>query len=278
MRCRCFTTASASPQQNNWSAPRKHWISWAWPNALTIIRTSFPAGSCTMAAERVAAAGYQAVVVDLPGHGESTHVRADLRRTADLLAATTGPAAYVGYSLGGRVCLHLALMYPHIVHRLALLGATPGISDDDERAARRSADERLATHIVEVGVDAFLSEWLAQPLFAGLTPPTADLAERRANTADGLASSLHLCGTGTQMPLWGRLRELNMPVLTMAGALDAKFLPIAEQIASTVPQGACTPIAAAGHAAHLQEPDAEATTHIDWLAATDERINRHVRR
>ena len=235
-------------------------------------------GSWMPIAEQVAAAGYEVVVVDLPGHGESTHVRADLRRTADLLAATTGPATYVGYSLGGRVCLHLALMYPHIVHRLALLGATPGISDDDERSARRSADERLAAHIVEVGVETFLTEWLAQPLFAGLTPTPDDLTERRANTAEGLATSLHLCGTGTQMPLWGRLRELNMPVLTMAGALDTKFLPIAEQIASTVPQGTCTPIADAGHAAHLQHPDAVATTLIDWLAATDERINRYVRR
>src|SRR5829696_4554315 len=72
-------------------------------------------------AERVAALGYEVAVVDLPGHGDSTKVRADLRRTADLIASTTGVGTYVGYSLGGRLALHLAIMYPHIVQRLAVL-------------------------------------------------------------------------------------------------------------------------------------------------------------
>ena len=103
-------------------------------------------------AERLVARGYQAVVVDLPGHGGSADIRADLRRSADLMAATAGPATYVGYSLGGRVCLHLAIMSPHVVERLALIGAHPGIVDEGERAARRASDDALAEHVVDVGV------------------------------------------------------------------------------------------------------------------------------
>ena len=102
-------------------------------------------------ADHFNARGHETVIVDLPGHGESAAVRADLRRAADLLAATAGEGFYVGYSLGGRVCLHLALMYPHVVDRLAVLGATPGIIDDDQRALRRSADEHLAEHLVDIG-------------------------------------------------------------------------------------------------------------------------------
>jgi 2-succinyl-6-hydroxy-2,4-cyclohexadiene-1-carboxylate synthase len=216
-------------------------------------------------AERVAAAGHEVVVVDLPGHGASANVRADLRRIADLLAATTGTATYVGYSLGGRVCLHLALMYPHIVERLVLIGATPGIDDDEARAERRTADDALADRIVEIGTEAFLAEWMAQPLFDGLVPDPADMAARKENSPAGLASSLRLAGTGTQLPLRDRLHELNMPVLTVAGARDTKFVPIAEQIAATVADGEFVAVADAGHAAHLQRPDTVATLLVDWL-------------
>jgi 2-succinyl-6-hydroxy-2,4-cyclohexadiene-1-carboxylate synthase len=216
-------------------------------------------------AERIAPFGYQCVVVDLPGHGDSGGVRADLRQTAALLAATTGPAIYVGYSLGGRVCLHLALMSPHVVHRLALIGATPGIVDDDERAARRTADERLAQHIVEIGVPQFVTEWTAQPLFAGLRVSPADRADRERNSASGLAASLRLSGTGCQLDLWDRLVELNMPVLAMAGELDTKFVPIAERIGAAAPKGSFGLIHGAGHAAHLQQP-AQVMTRLEiWL-------------
>ncbi|MCU1359533.1 MAG: menH [Ilumatobacteraceae bacterium] len=216
-------------------------------------------------AEIVARFGHQVAVVDLPGHGESAGVRADLRRTADLLAATTGPAIYVGYSLGGRVCLHLALNSPHVVRRLALIGAHPGIVDDDERAARRTADEALAQHIVDVGVAQFLDEWVAQPLFADLTLGPAELDDRLTNTAAGLAESLRLCGTGTQLSLWDRLMALNMPVLALAGELDSKFVPIAERIAASVPHGTFSQIHGAGHAAHLQQPMQVATRLEMWL-------------
>lgn len=205
-------------------------------------------------AEHFAVRGHEVVLVDLPGHGDSGALRADLRRTADLLAATAGQGTYVGYSLGGRVCLHLGLMYPHVTDRLALLGATPGIVDDDERAARRAADERLALHLLDVGLDTFLDEWSAQPLFDGLVLDDDERADRRRNTPEGLAASLRLCGTGTQVPLWERLVELAMPVLAMAGERDAKFVPIAERMAASAPQGSFATIHDAGHAAHLQQP------------------------
>ena len=219
-------------------------------------------------AERVAALGHEVVVVDLPGHGDSGAVRADLRSTADLIASTTGRATYVGYSLGGRVLLHLALMSPHIVDRVAVLSASPGIIDDDERMARRAADDVLAAQVLDLGVEQFLANWIAQPLFAGLELTDDDRRDRLRNTPEGLASSLRLAGTGTQLPLWDRLPSLNMPLLAMAGEHDPKFLPTAERIAESVPDGAYGPIFGAGHAAHLQQP-AQVTTRLElWLRDT----------
>jgi 2-succinyl-6-hydroxy-2,4-cyclohexadiene-1-carboxylate synthase len=219
------------------------------------------------------ASKFEVAVVDLPGHGDSGAIRADLRRTADLIAATTGPATYIGYSMGGRVALHLALMFPHIVERLVIIGADPGITDDVERARRRDSDERLADRIVEIGVNSFLDEWSTQPLFAGLVLDEAERADRRRNTAAGLASSLRLCGTGAQVPMWERLIELNMPVLALAGDIDLKFVPIAERIATSVPDGAFSEILGAGHAAHLQQPLQVITRIETWLGATRLRLD-----
>lgn len=245
--------------------PLAAWTTGVGPRIVFVHGFTQTGRSMVPVAERVATFGYQTAVVDLPGHGESTNVRADLRRTADLLAATTGPAIYVGYSLGGRVCLHLALNSPHVVHRLALIGASPGIVDDDERAVRRTADDQLAQHILDVGVQQFIDEWSAQPLFAGLQLTDDDRSDRLRNTALGLAESLRLSGTGTQLPLWDWLVALNMPVLALAGELDAKFVPIAERIAASVPKGTFGQIHGAGHAAHLQQPMQVVTRLEIWL-------------
>ena len=155
------------------------------------------------------ASDHEVVRVDAPGHGGSADVRADLAGTADLLAEAGGPATYLGYSMGGRMVLHLALAHPEVVRGMVLVGATAGIDDPIEREARQVADDALAVAIEVDGMDAFLDRWLALPLFAGLDEHTAFRAERLANTTDGLASSLRLAGTGQQEPLWDRLGSID---------------------------------------------------------------------
>lgn len=217
-------------------------------------------------AERFAALGYLATVVDLPGHGDSAHVRADLRRTADMIATICGDGAYVGYSLGGRACLHAALMYPHLVDSLVLVGASPGIDDDGERALRREQDDELADRLREIGLEAFIAEWTALPLFGGMQLTDEQTADRLRNTVEGLESSLRFAGNGAQVSLWPRLRELNMPVLAVAGSLDLKFSAIAKQIADTVPSGSVRLIDGAAHAAHLQQPETVAAMIAAFIA------------
>ena len=194
--------------------------------------------------------------VDLPGHGGSAPVRLDFVETTAALGAVGGEAAYVGYSLGGRLCLRLALDRPDLVTALVLLGASPGLADPAERAARREADEALAATVERDGTAAFLEHWLAGALFAGLRPAPADLAARRANPPDGLAAALRRLGTGVQDPLWDRLRELRPPVLLVAGAEDVKFVALAHEMAERIgPSTAVAVVPAAGHAAHLERPE-----------------------
>ena len=209
---------------------------------------------------------HEVVLVDAPGHGHSAHVSADLLHGADLLAATAGPADYIGYSMGGRLCLHLAISHPEAVRSLLLLGATPGIVDDSERAARAAADEALAVDLETVGLEAFITKWLAQPLFVTLPSTAAGLADRLNNTVSGLASSLRLAGTGSQLPQWSRLSSITAPVLVLAGEFDQKFTSIAHDIVAAIGDNArFESILGAGHAAHLEQPGAVATASREFL-------------
>lgn len=211
---------------------------------------------------------HRVVAVDAPGHGRSARVRAGLADGAALLGEAGGRATYVGYSMGGRLALHLALARPDLVGRLVLIGATGGIDDPDARRARRRSDEALAARLDAEGLQGFIDDWLAQPLFAGLGPDRDHRAERLTNTAEGLASSLRLAGTGTQQPLWDRLGELTMPVLVLAGVDDPKFSALAGRLARSIGPGATVALVPrAGHSVHLENPLDTAAILRRWLRA-----------
>lgn len=205
------------------------------------------------------------VAVDLAGHGDAPpSPDADLWESADRLVSAGGTGTYVGYSMGGRVALHAALLHPDRVERLVLIGATAGIDDHDERAARRAADERLADHIEMVGVEQFVGEWLTNGLFAGLTDATARRSDRLRNTPSGLAASLRSTGTGTQEPLWERLGEITMPVLVVVGQLDSKFAALGQRLVDGLGSGSLIVIPEAGHSVHLEQPEATVRAIVDF--------------
>lgn len=203
---------------------------------------------------------------DLPGHGERSDVAASLNEAGDILGREYGPAAYVGYSLGARVCLHTALRMPHQVSRLVLCSGTPGIESQHERDERVAVDRTLAMRLLDIGIPAFLDEWLALPLFAGVPVDATEREARETNTAAGLASSLRCAGTGTQTPLWDRLGELSMPVLVVTGANDDKFTDIGARTARAIGANAAHVVVEnAGHAVPLEQPDLFAAVLNDFL-------------
>jgi 2-succinyl-6-hydroxy-2,4-cyclohexadiene-1-carboxylate synthase len=212
-------------------------------------------------AERLAGR-HELVTPTLPGHGGAGAIQGTFEEEAAALAEAVGPppAAWVGYSMGGRLALRVALDRPDLVQGLVLLGATAGLNDPAEREARRRVDETLASGLERQGLDRFLTGWLNQALFKRLPPEAAGLEERRTNTVAGLASALRRLGTGSQEPVWDRLHELHMPVLLMAGEHDATFVSVAFRLTAGIGEGAGMSIVpGAGHAAHLERPEAFAT-------------------
>lgn len=216
------------------------------------------------------AAEHEVLAVDVPGHGGSAAVDADAGMAAAAIGAVGGRATYVGYSMGGRLCLRLAVDRPDLVERLVLIGATGGLEDAVEAAARRGADEALAERIEAIGVAAFLEEWLALPLFAGLSRDAAAVPERLRNTAAGLASSLRHCGTGAQEPVWDRLSALTavgVPTLVVVGADDEKFVALGARLAAGIgPSATFATVGGAGHTAHLEQPGRFLALLLPWLA------------
>jgi 2-succinyl-6-hydroxy-2,4-cyclohexadiene-1-carboxylate synthase len=213
---------------------------------------------------------HRVITVDLLGHGRSDapedksryameQAAADLERLMGILNAT--PAHVLGYSMGGRLALYLALTRPYLVRSLILESASPGLETEEERIQRQHSDEQLAGWIEANGITAFVDRWEQLPLFASQRKLPAELqlslrAQRLQNRPRGLANSLRGLGTGAQLSLWPCLSELQMPVLLLAGTLDKKFTAINQRMASLIPNATLCVIESAGHATHLEQPTA----------------------
>lgn len=199
---------------------------------------------------------YSPLALDLPGHGEHADARPPFTFAgcvAHVLESSPERFTLVGYSMGGRVALHVALAAPERVQRLVLVSATPGIEDARERAVRSERDRKLAAQIEAEPIERFVERWRSQPMFE-LDPPEVDARARREmlrNRPAGVAAALRDLGTGEMPPLWERLRELRMPVTVLAGERDIKFLAAAERMGKLIP-GVETDVLVGGHVLPLE--------------------------
>lgn len=187
---------------------------------------------------------FRLLTPDLPGHGRALRLP-DAAYTMDgaadalvvtLDAADVARAAVVGYSMGGRLALHLALRHPERVARLVLLGASPGLRTASARADRRRLDNARAGEIRH-DLSGFVERWYRMPLFASLSEAQrARLVRRRArNRPAELARSLAGMGTGVQPSHWEHLRAVRVGAWAVAGSEDAKFVALARAMAQAGP-------------------------------------------
>ena len=205
---------------------------------------------------------YRPLALDLPGHGDAAEGAGPVtfaKCGAHVLAHSPERFTLCGYSMGGRVALHVALAAPERVARLVLVASTAGIESDDERAERQRADRALADELERVPYEEFIERWRAQPLFAADPPEVSALAreDQRRNRPAALAAVLRGIGTGEMAPLWSRLGELTMPVTVIAGERDAKFRELGQRMVEILPHAQMC-VVAGGHVLPLESPGAVA--------------------
>ncbi|RYM06318.1 2-succinyl-6-hydroxy-2,4-cyclohexadiene-1-carboxylate synthase [Sporolactobacillus sp. THM7-7] len=235
---------------------------------------------------------FRLIMIDLIGHGETDHPGDPRRYTmtetvndlAELLNELHLEKVHVlGYSMGGRVALSFACLYPERVQSLILESSSPGISDAAARRARRIRDGRLAESIMERGIHDFVDRWEKLPLFASQkempqNKREALRKERLANHKQGLAESLLGMGTGSQPSWWDHLESLPMPVLLITGDRDEKFCRIAERMKNLLKDSQWTVVQSSGHAVHLEETDAFTHTVASFLTGQSARSEAAVTR
>ncbi|MGE7186044.1 2-succinyl-6-hydroxy-2,4-cyclohexadiene-1-carboxylate synthase [Peribacillus sp. NPDC006672] len=210
---------------------------------------------------------YTMIMVDIIGHGMSAspanHRRYGMEQVAEdikfILDELHFPKAHVlGYSMGGRLGLGFACLYPEYVDKLILESASPGLLTEEEREIRRQNDRKLAERILENGMEAFVDQWENIPLFESqkrLSAKTrsAIREQRMENVPAGLSNSLLGMGTGSQPSYWEDLKTLDFPVLLVTGELDPKFCEIADSMKKKLKRAEWKIINDAGHAIHVED-------------------------
>jgi 2-succinyl-6-hydroxy-2,4-cyclohexadiene-1-carboxylate synthase len=202
---------------------------------------------------------YRALAPDLRGHGSASDLEPV---TLEAVIGDIGDAAperftLVGYSMGGRIALHVALVLPERVERLVLIGASPGLSDPAERQARAEADAGLAAALESSTIEAFAERWAELSLLADQPPHVRAAAhqDRLRNRPESLARALRGLGTGALPSLWNRLGRIRVPVALVVGERDIKFREIAYAMARELRQPQLHVVPGTGHAVHLEAPE-----------------------
>ncbi|HWO98685.1 MAG TPA: 2-succinyl-6-hydroxy-2,4-cyclohexadiene-1-carboxylate synthase [Bacillus sp. (in: firmicutes)] len=209
----------------------------------------------------------QLISLDLIGHGETSSpydiVKYRMESVVEDLCILLDElhihqVHLLGYSMGGRLALSFAVMFPERVGKLILESASPGLKTEQERHLRKHQDEALAEEILAKGIPWFVHKWENITLFESQKSLPVHIQEkireqRMKNNPIGLANSLRGMGTGVQPSWWERLSSLPMPVLFVTGEWDEKFVRIAEDMKKLVPKAVHERILDAGHAIHVEQ-------------------------
>ena len=185
----------------------------------------------------------------------------EVSRIAEKLTQESQPFHVLGYSMGSRVALGLALRYPSVVGRLTLVGVNPGLTNESDRRARARWEAEWIELLRQSSIEEFERKWSALPLFqtqSQLTTPEARAKQRqirRSHCPAGLAVALETLGLASMPNLWPELVHIEVPTLLVVGEHDPKFRAIADAMVEQVPRAQLAVLEGAGHNPLLEAPE-----------------------
>lgn len=201
---------------------------------------------------------YRCIAVDFPGHGESDECdEYSVESFAEIIVGlmkklNLKEAVFVGHSLGGMVCMQLALDYPRLVKGIILVDTT-----------------------------SYLSGYLFQRVVASVAVPLSRLGTKPAKAfVAGVAATYPLAGirariitgrecckvsnrvTGKSLDSFrkfnvtGRLGEIKVPALIVVGTADILAdVRHAKTMARGMPNSTMKTVHGAGHMALFEKPE-----------------------
>ena len=202
----------------------------------------------------------------LPGHGSKPTIPASAGEFIALLKAgalsslpqrTEGlPRVLVGYSMGARAALELAVDDPGGWDALVMVSSGAGITDGRQRSERRAADLVIADRLSGSGIEEFAAAWSSLDLWADEPEESARLRERMAtqHLPEGLAAALRTYGQGSAPAMQPYLRAFPVPTIVVHGELDTKYSRLALEVAQTTAHGESVSVVGAGHSLPLTHP------------------------
>ncbi|RCJ24624.1 2-succinyl-6-hydroxy-2,4-cyclohexadiene-1-carboxylate synthase [Nostoc sp. ATCC 43529] len=208
------------------------------------------------------------LTLDLPGHGKTEVSGGDkyysMPNTAQAIInlldkLKIAKCFVVGYSMGGRLALYLALHFPERFFNVVLESASPGLATETEQLERIKRDTQIGKKLTRINTKVafsdFLTNWYNQAIFGYIKnhPQYHQMVENRLqNNPQELDKSLRFMGTGCQPNLWSKLAQNTIPMLLLAGEYDEKFIYVNTEIAKVCKFAQLRIIDGAGHNIHFE--------------------------
>ena len=210
---------------------------------------------------------FYCLAIDLPGHGlseiddskDSYAIENTAMYIIEFLRDNKFEKCnFVGYSMGGRIAIYLAIHYPDYFNKIIIESAQPGIKDDIEREQRKKHDKNLAQKLISEPFQEFLEFWYNQLIFETLKNHKnfANLLQSRLkNNPQKLAKSLQEIGTGIQPSLWKDLYKIENPCLLITGEFDTKYQKIFSKMHKEIYSSNFVVLKNSGHNTHFENSD-----------------------
>ena len=220
---------------------------------------------------------YRVLTYDVRGHGQTESPPVEygmellVQDLYELLKALNVPETYVlGYSMGGRIALGLALDHPEMVKALILANSpvAPIQRSEEEMKQMMEMRRKRMEAIEKQGLESMIDETTAMMLSPGFAEKKPEVVARYKeirlkNDPGAYLTVMRSMATGMQPP---DVSAVKCPTLIIAGEHDGFSGPEPARAGQKLIAGSKLVVMPTGHASAIEQPDEFNKAVLDFLA------------
>lgn len=208
---------------------------------------------------------FYCVLIDLPGHGESAHIKSDIHSGFNQWHALINNCLndlniddfhLVGYSLGGRIALDYArTQTKKKLLSLTLESSHSGLISEKEKKCRLINDQQWADRFKNNNIKLVLTDWYQQAVFQDLSEQQKKkfIKEKLHNIGSSVANALIATSLSRQHNALPFFKNSHLPVFYLFGKNDKKFKAISTSFAD-IKNSKLHSFSGVGHNIHHENP------------------------